>query len=314
MFCNVSTSTRPEWHHLSPTVELTSLNRRYETHRMREPAREARRLASIASRGIQQPLEGVDTPEGRFLLNGFKRLRCARQLSLGCVPYVSIADDEATGILHLMRVERDHTLNLLEQAKFVVELLTIQRMSVAEVAQTLSRSKSWVSLRQELLREMCQDVEAILLRGDFPVSSYLYTLRSFRRMNSLTPADIARFLKAVAGRGLSVRDIDLLAQAYFRGPSSLREAIAAGNVTWSLEQMKHLPGDPDGCSPFERRFLGDLEMLRGCLQRVLLKCRDQQPRSRAFRAQANLLSLNLLSNSPLFVQSMEQLRDRSGQA
>jgi len=78
---------------MSSTVEITTLNLRYETHRMRESAREARLLALIAARGIRQPLEGVDTADGRFLLNGFKRLRCARQLSLGCVPYESIAAD-----------------------------------------------------------------------------------------------------------------------------------------------------------------------------------------------------------------------------
>ncbi len=169
---------------MSQTVEITTRNLRYETHRMRESAREARLLASIATLGIRQPLEGVDTPDGRFLRNGFKRLRCARQLSLGCVPYVSIADEEASGIMHLMCVERDHRLNLLEQAKFVVELLKIHGMSLAEVAETLSRSKSWVSMRQDLLKETSQDVEAILLRGDFPVSSWLYTLRPFMRMNS----------------------------------------------------------------------------------------------------------------------------------
>lgn len=299
---------------MSSTVEITTLNLRYETHRMRESAREARLLASIAARGIRQPLEGVDTADGRFLLNGFKRLRCARQLSLGCVPYESIAADEATGILHLMCVERDHRLNLLEQAKFVVELLKIHGMSVAEVSETLSRSKSWVSMRQDLLKEMSQDVEAILLRGGFPVYSWLYTLRPFMRMNSVPREDIERFLKAVAGRGLSVRDIELLANAYFFGPGSLREAIEAGNLTWSLDQMKAVPQDPDGCSPSERSFLSDLEMLQACQQRVLLKCRSPKPLSRAFCVQANLLSLSVLSNSQLFLKALEQLRDRTGQA
>ncbi|HUY36611.1 MAG TPA: hypothetical protein VMV69_28000 [Pirellulales bacterium] len=39
---------------------------------------EARLLTSIARRGIETPLEGVDPPQGRFLLNGFKRYRCAQ--------------------------------------------------------------------------------------------------------------------------------------------------------------------------------------------------------------------------------------------
>ena len=165
------------------------------------------------------------------------------------------------------------------------------------LAERLSRSKSLVSMRQDLLKEMSQDVEALLLRGGFPVSSWLYTLRPFMRMNSFPREDIERFLRAVAGRGLSVRDIELHTNAYFFGPSSLREAIDAGNLTWSLNQMKAVPPDPDGCSPFERSFLGDLETLQSCLQRVLLKCRRPQPASRAFCVQANLLSLNLLGNS-----------------
>jgi ParB-like chromosome segregation protein Spo0J len=78
-------------------VELSSLNLRYEGHRQRDDVREARLLASIAVRGIEAPLEGVDTPAGRFLLNGFKRYRCARKLGLAGVPYVSLAEEEATG-------------------------------------------------------------------------------------------------------------------------------------------------------------------------------------------------------------------------
>ena len=71
---------------MSESVELSSLDLRYEGYRLRDDAREARVLASIAERGIEDPLEGVDTPEGRFLLNGFKRYRCAQKLDLHSVP------------------------------------------------------------------------------------------------------------------------------------------------------------------------------------------------------------------------------------
>ncbi|MFB3902904.1 MAG: hypothetical protein ACE15E_05575 [Acidobacteriota bacterium] len=58
-------------------VELSSLDLRYESYRMRNPGLEARLLASIMERGIEEPLEGVDSPGGRLLLNGFKRYRSA---------------------------------------------------------------------------------------------------------------------------------------------------------------------------------------------------------------------------------------------
>ena len=132
---------------MSQHVELSTLNPRYEGYRLRDHAREARLLASIAARGIEEPLQGVDPPGGRFLLDGFMRYRCAQKLGIHCVPYVSLGAEEATGIVSLMRVSRDQTLGILEQARFVVDLLTLHGLSVSEVAEMLSRSKAWVSMR-----------------------------------------------------------------------------------------------------------------------------------------------------------------------
>jgi ParB-like chromosome segregation protein Spo0J len=50
-------------------------------------------LASIVQRGIGEPLAGVDAAEGRFLLDGFKRYRCARKLGLDGLPYVSLGQE-----------------------------------------------------------------------------------------------------------------------------------------------------------------------------------------------------------------------------
>ncbi len=108
-------------------VELSSLDLRYEGHRLRDDAREARLLASIAERGIEEPLGGVDTSAARFLLDGFKRCRSAKKLGIDCVPYVSLGEEEATGILNLMRASTGKGLNILEQARFVVDLVSHPR-------------------------------------------------------------------------------------------------------------------------------------------------------------------------------------------
>lgn len=297
---------------MSENVELSTLDLRYEGHRLRDDAREARLLASIAERGIEVPLDGVDTPESRFLLNGFKRFRCAKKLGIDCVPYLSLGQEEATGIVNLMRVSTDKALGILEQARFIVDLLTIHGLSVAEVAETLSRSKAWVSMRRSLLEELSQPLRQILFRGTFPVYCYMYTLRQFRRMNSVTPDEIERFVKAVAGKRLSVRDIELLAHGYFRGPVALREAIDGGKLGWSLEQMKSVPEDLEGCNEFERVLLKDLQILQKYMQRVMTKCHDPRLTSRAFQAQANLLSGGLLSRFEPFRERMKEFHDRSG--
>ena len=295
-------------------VELSSLDLRYEGHRLRDNAREARLLASIAERGIEEPLEGVDTAEARFLLNGFKRCRCAKKLGIDCVPYVSLGEEEATGIMNLMRASTDRGLGILEQARFVVDLLTVHNMSVAEVAETLSRSKGWVCMRRSLLEEMSPAIQQVLFRGAFPVYSYMYTLRPFMRMNADGQAEIERFVNAVAGQRLSVRDIELLAHAYFRGPASLREAIEGRKLGWSLEQLKHASEDREGCSEFERVLLKDLQILRRSMQRVMAKCHDPRLKNRAFYAQANLLTAGLLSTLEPFCERIKEFHDRSGHA
>lgn len=299
---------------MSEHVELTTLDLRYEGYRMGDDAVEARLLASITERGIEQPLGGVDTPQRRFLLDGFKRYRSAKKLGIGCVPYVSLGAEEAMGIVSLMRVAKDQTLNVLEQAKFIAELRNVHQMSVAEIAEKLGRSKGWISMRRNLLEEMSEGVQRILFRGAFPVYAYMYTLRPFMRMNAAGKERVERFVKAVAGRRLSVRDIELLAGGYFHGPSSLREAIDQGKWSWSLDQMKRVPEDPQGCSDFEHALLRDLEGLQKCMQRVTVRCRDKRLESRAFHAQANLLASSLLSQFPPFLETMREFHDRSGQA
>ena len=297
---------------MSESVELSSLDLRYQGHRLRDDAREARLLVSIVERGIEDPLEGVDTPDGRFLLNGFKRYRCAKKLGIQAVPYQSLADEEAIGIINLMRVSTDKALGILEQARFITDLLTLHGMSLAEVAQTLGRSKGWVSMRRGLLEEMREPIQRILFRGQFPVYSYLYTLAPFRRMNGDTAERIERFMRAVAGQRLSVRDIELLARAYFQGPDSLRDAIETGKLSWSLEQMKNVPEDTEGCSEFERLLLEDLEKLAKYLGRVMTKCDDPRLKSRAFHAQAHLLSGGLLSSFDSFPERIKEFHDRCG--
>jgi len=298
---------------MSETIERSTLDLRYQQHRLRDKAREARLLSSLAQRGIEQPLEGVDIPQGRILLNGFKRYRCAEKLSIESVPYVSLGDEEALGIAALMQSSKDKDLNILEQAKFVVELLTVQQMSIADVAELLCRSKAWVCVRKSLLEEMNEEVQQILLCGKFPVYSYMHTLRPLMRLNRIGQDKVIQFIRAVAGQSLSVREIQLLADGYFHGPENLQQAVDQGKWSWALEKMKAVPADPDGCSEFERSVLNDLERLQKYMQWVPVKCQDRRLQSRAFFAQANLLTSGVLSMLQPFTQAMRRFHDRSGQ-
>lgn len=294
-------------------VEISSLDLRYESYRMRQHAVEAKLLSSIAEKGIAEPLEGVDVSESHVLLNGFKRLRCACKLGLKVAPYMSLGADEVLGIVALLRISNDRALSLLEQAGFVDELKRMHQMSVSEIAEALSRSKAWVSVRLGLLGEMPAAVRQKLFAGAFPVYAYMYTVRPFMRINKAKGGEVEEFVTALSGKKLSVRQIEHLAHGYFRGPESFREQIRQGNVALPLEQMMQAAEAGDGCNAFEQAMLKDIEIAQKYMQRVMGKSHDERLTTPAFHSQAHLMLEGLLSRATAFFQSVRLLHDRSGQ-
>jgi hypothetical protein len=295
-------------------VEISSLDLRYEDRRLKNRTQEARLLSSMAGRGIDDALEGVDTEGVRVLLNGFKRYRCARKLGLGTVPYISLGTDAAGGIVALLRLSNDRRLGILEQAGFIDELRGMEQLSVAGIAELLSRSKGWVSMRLGLIGGMSDTIRQKLFSGAFPVYPYMYTLRRFMRMNGVGRQEVERFVVALCGKDLSVREIEQLAHGYFRGPESFRAEIQAGNIAVSLSGLRKGAAGPEGCSSAERVLLHDLELTGRYMQRVMGKSLDPHMNTRSFHAEANLLCAGILSRSTAFIETIRSLHDRSGQA
>jgi hypothetical protein len=293
-------------------VELSLLDLRYESYRMKNPAQEGRLLASIVQRGIEEPLAGVQA-DPPILLNGFKRYRCARRLKIHSVPYTSLGQEEVAAIINLLGLANHKALGILEQARFLQELKEVRRMTLAEMAAELSRSKAWVSVRLSLMTEMSPVVREKLFSGAFPVYAYMSTLRPFMRMNGVAPGQMDQFVAALSGHQLSVREIAQLAHGFFRGPESFRQQILSGHLALPLEQLKQVPADPDG-SEFERVLLHDLALTQKYMQRVMGKSQDRRLESRGFFAQCHLLTAGILSRSPAFFQTLRTLHDRSGQA
>jgi hypothetical protein len=294
-------------------VELSALDLRYESCRLKQVALEERLLVAIAERGIEEPLEGVAVEGKKILLNGFKRCRCARKLGFAAVPYVSLGQDEAAGIIGLLRASNDRSLGILEQAAFIDELQHAGNLTLAQIATELSRSKAWVCVRLGLIGEMSPLVRQKLFAGAFPVYSYMYTLRPFMRLNG-GAKDVERFIGALSGQRLSVREIELLAQGYFRGPESFRAEIDQGNVALPLARMKPVSPRGEGCSGFEGAMLNDLELVQKYMWRVVGKSDDQRLESGPFHAQSHLLAAGIISREPTFLAAVRRLHDRGRQA
>lgn len=295
-------------------IEISSIDLRYEGYRLKNPGIERELLSSILECGIRDPLEGVDIAGARILLNGFKRYRCALKAKISIVPYTTIGEDEAMGLIQLIRISNARGLSIIEQARMLDDLKTVHKMSVAEIAAYLSRSKSWVSVRTGIIDQMSEFVREKIFNGTFPVYSYMYTLRQFIRLNSVSKPEIDEFVNAVSGKNLSIRNIEQLAYGYFRGPEEFRQQIKEGNIFLLLDAGKNVPANPDDCNESERSFLNDLEIAQKYMLRVIQKSINKKFENNSFYAQVNLLSAGILSKMQIFTKTLNDIYDKSGQA
>lgn len=295
-------------------VEISSFDLRYEHCRLKSSVAEKALLSSILDHGIRDPLRGVETEGGcRILLDGFKRYRCAKKLSIGIVPYHCLGEDEVLGIIALLRAANTRSLSILEQARLIDELSSIHKMSVSQIAALLEKSKGWVGMRVGLIGQMSPTIMDKVFNGQFPVYSYMYTIRSFIRMNAVSKQDVDVFVKSVAGKGLSIRDIAILANGYFKGGEDIRRQIRNGNIRWALSRLKDSTVATE-CTQLEQRMLKDLEIAQKYLQRVINRSKDDRYKTGSFYAQANLLTGAILRQMNAFSRSIQELYDKSGQA
>lgn len=299
---------------MTEQVEVSSIDLRYQAYRIRNHAAEKRLLQSIVEKGIHDPLQGIDTKDTRILLNGFKRYRCAKKLSIGTVPYCSLSNDEALGILELLRIANAKSLTILEQARLIDELRSVYGMCNTDIAGVLEKSKAWVSVRTGMLNQMTPYVLDKIMNGTFPAYSWLYTMRQFMRLNSTSKEEVETFVGSVAGKGLSTRDIETLAHGYFKGSQNLRQQIISGKISWALGQIKQSQSSAPDCSKLEQAMLRDLEIVQKYMCRIISKSQDDRYQSPSFYAQSNLLTGGILRNMELFSTAVKACHDQSGQA
>jgi hypothetical protein len=295
-------------------VEILSFDLRFEGHRLRNKVAERILLASISENGIRDPLQGVDMEDTRILLNGFKRYRCAKKLGIGIVPYVSLSSDTASGIIELLRMSNERGLSILEQARLITELREGHHMSTADIACLLEKSKAWVSVRSGITTEMSPFVMEKIFCGQFPAYAYMYILRPFIRINRIKREEIDEFVGLVAGRNLSIRDIELLANGYFRGSAEFREQLRKGDLALGLSSLRNTARKSSDCTATEETMLRDLERTQGYMRRVTARCKETAFKTGAFFAQANLLTGGILRQLDQFAHAVRQLHDRSGKA
>jgi hypothetical protein len=306
-------------------VEISSFDLRYQSHRMKNAEAEKKLLTSIQESGIREPLQGVDiaTPQStqspglkqsRILLNGFKRYRCAKKLSIDIIPYISLGSDEAFGLITLLKIATAKTLTILEQARLINQLHKVHKLSISEMAKLLEKSQGWVSMRIGMIEQISDVVLDKIFKGQFPAYSYLYSIRPFMRMKGIKKEEIDRFVSLTSGKSLSTRDLDLLARCYFNGNDDFREQLNNGDIDWVLSHLKEKDkaGATGDCTELERRVLREFDNFRYSRNKIIQYSSDSRLKSPSFLALAHTWLGETIKKMASFTRCLEDFYDRTG--
>ena len=165
-----------------------------------------------------------------------------------------------------------------------------------------------------MMQEMSPIVREAVFSGRFPVRSYMYSLRTFTRVNKIPKNEIDTFVECVAGKGLSTRDIETLAYGYFHGGDQLRDQIKQGNLQWTIKQLRRndASSEDNTLNAEEQRVINDLKLLQKYMSRVRSSLTNKNLCTESFFAKAHLLVEGILSKLQDFQKYLQDFHAQRG--
>jgi len=166
---------------------------------------------SIKKVGLLQPIIVRPLGDGYQIIAGERRWRAARQAGLARVP-VKVLSTNETESLELALIEnlQRQDLNAIEEARGYRRLLTEYRMTQAELADKVSKSRSAITNALRLL-DLPEDVQELVYEGKMSAGHARAVLS--------VPDEGTRLKLAerIVSDGLSVREAENLARLFAAG-------------------------------------------------------------------------------------------------
>lgn len=228
-------------------VEFHQLSTKYEFLRARDPGLHTRLLASIAAEGQLSPVfvvrenSGADDVLERFvLIDGYHRVRALMRLGQDSVDAMVLDIDEAEALIFRQTSQHTPTRSALEEGWLLRELIEGHALNQSELSQKIQRSKSWVSRRLSLVRELPESVQDLVRKGALCAHGAMKFLVPLARANKSQSEELA---KNIRGHRTSSREMEQIYHAWKKADKRERENIVAHPLLY-LKTTREMQRDP----------------------------------------------------------------------
>lgn len=245
-------------------VELDKLDERYGYLRIPQPRQERAVAESMRRFGQLVPLVVSARGDALAVVDGFKRLHAARQIGLGQldVRELTLSDKAAVAAVYSLNRYGKGLMDL-EEALVVRALCREHGLAQTEVAELLSRHKSWVSRRLMLVERLSEQVQQ-------DVSVGLVSVSMAREIARLPRGNQPEVAAALHRHGLTCREGTLLVTLFEKVTDRKQQQEMLKRPREALERYRGRPSEP----VYDQRLSHEANMLR----RVVLKTMDSQTR------------------------------------
>lgn len=248
-------------------IEFHQLVLKYEELTVLEKHQLGKLLASIAEYGQQTPVLVVTEATNFILIDGYRRVRAMRKLGRDTVLALVAPMAETEALLYKHKLETPRRRSPLEEGWLIKELVNSHGLSRTDIAVRLSRSKSWVCRRIDLVSVLPESVQRKVRDGTicaYAATKYLVPLARANRQDCKTLID------NLGKRKLTARQFKQLYVALKEANKEQRRNILAKPLTAVkvAEELKRAP-PISSSEDFAKSICKDIRIVRSVCYRII---------------------------------------------
>jgi hypothetical protein len=210
------------------------------------------------------------------VVDGYKRIRCLRQLHRDTVGAIGWEMSEAEALIFRQLLHSEAADTAFEQGWLLRTLHEDHALSMEQLARRFDRSVSWVSRRLSLVRDLPPLVQHRVQEGRLVAHAAMKYLVPLARANT---SDCLRLVEAIASRPLSTRQMGRLYHTYLGGTAQVRALVVADPfLVLRMDEKSQRPADdlPPEANRAEA-FINDLHVMAAVARRATRRVRRGLP-------------------------------------
>jgi ParB-like chromosome segregation protein Spo0J len=222
-------------------VAPSELHESLSAVRLCAPAEQQQMQTSLSRLGQLTPVQAYRMGASLEIFDGLKRARAARALSWPTMRVEVHALDAPGAKVRLLRCNESTGLSDLEEAWLVRSLYRDDKLRQPQIAQLLSRHKSWVCRRLALAEDLSDELTAKVRLG-------LVSTTAVRELARLPRGNQDTAAQVVTRRGLTTRQTahlvdELLAAPQEQWPKLLEQVSPPAPPAFNSKAQRRTPGE-----------------------------------------------------------------------